>query len=227
MLRYLAIIQKINELIQFETQQGIRIEQRLVLVNFLKDFITRKSLEEIQNKSTIGTISNSIIDWYNQDADSNNRLLYVRLMIRLKEIKDNSSIPNLENKIRDFISDTIDINIIDKLLKKELNYLISFYPQEFRTAVKRIPEIFDKIYNLLPQEVIDQIIIDFINNHPQIVPDKLKLINYKVENPAQIVSPILDRVQGLEWTIQEQYLEVIAKMKCGNNPSLTERFYNI
>lgn len=221
------IIQKINELIQFETQQGTRIEQRLVLVNFLKDFFARKSLEEVQNKAIIGTISDSIINWYNQDTDPNSRLLYVRVMIQLKEIKDNSSIPNLEDRIRDFISNTINVDVIDKLLKKELNYFIDFCPQGFRTATGRIPEIFDEVYNFLSQGVIDQIIIDFINNHPQIVPDKLKLINYKVENSVQIVSPMLDKVQSLEWIIQEQYFEVIAKMKCGNDPSLTEKFYNI
>ena len=225
------IIQKINELIQFETQQGIRAEQRLVLVNFLKDFFDRKSiedlLEELQNKPVIGTISGSIVNWYNQDANPNNRLLYIRVMDRLRGIEDNSQTPSLEGRIRDFISNTINLDIIDKFSKKELTYFINFCPQEFRTAISRVPEIFDKVYNLLPKDVIDQIIIDFINNHPQVVLDKLKLINYKLENSIPIISSMLDKVQVLETAIQEQYFEMIAKMQCGDDRSLIESFCNI
>lgn len=221
------ITQKINDLIQFESQQGTRIEQRLVLVNFLKGFLARKSLEEVQNKSIIETISDSIINWYNQDADPYNRLLYVQVMIRLREVKDNSSVSNLDDRIRNFISDIINVDIIDKLSKKELNYFVSSYHQEFRTAIGRIPEIFDKVHNLLPQEVVDKVIIDFINSRPQIVSDKLKLIQYKVENPVQVVGAMLDKVQQLESSIQEQYFKSIAKMQCGKDPSLIERFYTI
>jgi len=225
------VIQKINELIRFETQQGTRIEQRLILVNFLKEFLNQKSinglLEESQNKPTTEAISTSIVNWYNQDANPNNRLLYFRVMNKLREIKDNNQIPNLESRIKHFISNMINIDIIDKFLKQELNYSINFCPQEFRTAIRRIPGIFDRVHNLLPKNIIDQIIIDLINSHPRVVPQKLKLINYKLENPVQVVSSMLSKQQNLENAFQEQYFYSIAKMQCGNDATQIERYYNV
>ena len=225
-------IQKINELMQFEVQQGIRIEQRLLLGDSLNKFLSQKSImdsmEEQQNKLTIETVSDTIVNWYNQDADSYNRLLYIRTMNKLKEIGGNDRKLSIEDRIRDFIANTINIEIMDKLSEQELDYFIDFHPQGFRVGIGRIPEIFDKIYNFLPQEIIDQVIIDFINNHPQIVPDKLKLIKYKVKDLIQIVSLMLDKQQNIEeLSLREQYFESIARMRVGDDPSLTEQFYNV
>lgn len=226
------VIKKINDLILFETQQGMRIEQRLILVNLLKRFLGQKPIKEAmgspQNKPIIETISDSIIRWYDQDTNPDNRLLYVRVMRILKEIEGNRQIPNIEDRIRNFISNTISLDIIDGLSKSELNYFVDFYSQELRiAAISRIPEIFDKIHTLLPQEIVDQVIIDFIRNRPQIVPGKLKFINYRVGNSVNIVSTMLSMIPNLETSLQDQYFESIAKMKCGNDASQIERFYKI
>ena len=184
-------------------------------------------LEKPENKKMIEIISSSIINWYNQDTNPDNRLLYVRVMNKLKEIKDNAQMSGLENQIRNFISDTINSDILDKLSKRELNYFIEFYPKGFLIATRRTHEIFDKTHNLLPNDTISKIIIDLINSHPEVIPDKLKIIKYSVENPVQIVSSMLDKLPNLDPNTQEKYIDSLAKMKCGNDPPLIERFYNV
>ena len=153
-------INKIIQLIQFEIQQTIRAEQRIALSNFLKNIFAKKSidalLEEIQDKSIIRIIAESIINWYDQDADPINRFYFVQVMIHLKEIQGNSYVQGFEERIRNFISGTINIDILDKIMNKELYYYFMYfvnnYRNEFHSVIVRIYDIFAKISNYISSE---------------------------------------------------------------------------
>ncbi len=220
-------LQKINELMQFEIQQGVRTEQRLLLAEWLREFLSsyKDAIEQLQNKTVIETLSGLLGQWYSQDGDPKNRLIYIRTMRKLERIEGNARASAIENVVRGYVS-TLPPQIIGEFSEQELKELISLYPQEFRTASITHPEFFYSISKFLPKSEIDQIIIGLVNSQPAVVPEILKSIDYELENPAQVVSAMLDRAPSFgNQSLEEEYYDAVARMKCGNDAGQIDKFY--
>lgn len=224
------VVAKISELVVHETQQGLRDEgkQRILLAEWISRFVSKhqKEISGLEDKAVPETITRNIIDsWYLQDTDIPRRIIYIKTLLRLKPLVLSLE-PNIDSTLRSFVIAVDEAAALEIIKDKELKELANTLPQELAQAAIGNPAVFDIAHDLLPVEQIDQVIIQYINSNPTVVPEKLDNVGYKVSNLVSIVTAMLGKMPFPDMSLTESYYDAVSKMRCGEDPTQIDKFYN-
>ena len=147
------------------------------------------------NIESISFLSKHVIDWYNKDGDWNHRVGYIQIMRLLRKNEQNDQLAFLNDRIQEFTANA-PYSSYQILDKVTLEWLITSFSSHFRvSAVRELPILDLGIRYVNPNEI------------------------------GYLVSDLLDRVTSLATDQKEPYYDAIIKLKCANDPSLINRFY--
>jgi len=220
------VLSKIQDLMAFETQQGLRQEQRLFLTNWLVRFTEKhkEAINQLKDKTHIEAISNNLINsWYPQDSNWPNRINYFELANGLKNIEGNPLSDQLEVSIlRDFVSNAPYEDCIEILDGKRVEKLAKRFPEGFQAASLRDLRIFMKGYRALSAEQNQKVVIHLIDSKPDEALQVLDIPKARnnIANPSELVSKILNKAPEVSLPPKEGYYDNAAKLITKNRAKI-------
>lgn len=191
------VLDKFLELIRFESTQEVR-EQRLWLSKEISRLILnlKDKLDQIQDKAKIQEISSNISNWYSQDGNWENRVIYIKAIQNLGSLQNNPVLSQLESNSRDFTNNA-PFESFQRIGKRPTEELASKYPDEFRNASIRDLQILEFGLKGLPEEQL----------------------------PA-LVTNLLDRSKGFTPVEEKKpYFDYITKLRCADDSNLISQFH--
>lgn len=191
-------IEKYIELIKHENQQGgVRFDQRALLITKLNEFLTKHvtTLHDVVGKQTIQELSNLLIEWYNNDGEWEHRSIYIQTINHLSKIGENPEATTLEDRIREYTENAPYESYL-KIGENSLKDLVNKYTNEFISLGVRDLRVLNLGLQYLSQEQLPTLIAELLN-----------------------------KIASLPVDQKEPYLDIVGELRAGNDPNLTERFY--
>lgn len=191
------VLDKFLELIRLESSQGVR-EQRLWISAVIHTLLIKlkDKLDQIQDKSKIQEISSNISNWYSQDGNWDNRVIYIQTIQNLGNLQGNPMASQLDSNSKDFTNNA-PFETFQKIGKRQAEELAAKYPDEFRNASIRDLRIFDFGIRGLPREQLSALITNLL--------DKSRTLSSPKE--------------------KKPYFDCITKLRCADDSSLISQFH--
>ncbi|MHC3130026.1 MAG: hypothetical protein IBV52_08145, partial [Candidatus Bathyarchaeota archaeon] len=219
-----SIVKKMDDLLKNENTKPYR-DQKENLSSRIEDVLNtfHEQTKNIPDPNVLNTFADTVTQGMNALSDLTQKRIFVFMCLKLVDLLKDPAKSNINTLIRNLFN-TAGIEsikfIFDKFDKKGKEELIEEYRGTFDQRVLQQQPIFDLLYPISPKDVRTQWFIKLINSAPERATQKLKELDYKVDDKKDVVGALLRKAQGI--TVQEKEIlyEAINKMKCANDSEL-------
>ncbi len=139
------ILIKFISYIEYENTQGVRLESRMMITDYLKRIVKKAEGEQIDDVSIIQRISDYTVRWFNE-ADWIQRGGYVGLLTELYKRNENPLKTQIGEQLIQFLN-SAPYEAFEQIQISVRRNLAKTFPPEFSNTLNREPRIQDLMKN--------------------------------------------------------------------------------
>ena len=222
------VITSFQNLLNNENQKPYRKEKENLLKCIENIFdVLYDHILNITDKTVLNSFADIITQGINKLEKWDQRKIFIFICLKIVNMLEGSPHSNINTLIQSFFTNT-DIDsikfVFKKLSEKEQTELITQYLTVFNTKVLQQQSIFDFLYPLASKDVRIKWITSLINTSPQRASEKLKELNYKVDDKKKVVETLLQTAGRVAVGEKKNLYDAINQMKCANDAKLRNDF---
>lgn len=219
-----SIVKKMDDLLKNENTKPYR-DQKENLLSRIEEVLNtfHDQAKNIPDPKVLNTFADTVTQGMQALSDLTQKRIFVFTCLKLVDLLKDPAKSNINTLIRNLFNkagiESIKF-IFDKFDKKGKEELIEEYRGTFDQRVLQQQPIVDLLYFISQKDVRTRWFIKLINSVPERATQKLKELDYKVDDKKNVVGALLRKAQGA--TVQEKEIlyEAINKMKCANDSEL-------
>ena len=222
------IITPLQNLLKNENQKAYR-EEKENLLNCIGDVfdVLYDQILNIPDKSVLNSFTDIIIQGMNAIENWNQKKIFIFICLKIVDMLEGSWHSNINTLIQNFFTNA-DIDsikfVFNKLSEEEKKELVTKYSGVFQQRVLQHQSIFNFLYPLAPQDIRIQWMTNLINSQPQRASEKLKELNYKLDDKKRVVEALLQTAGRAAINEKKNLYDAINQMKCANDAKLRSDF---
>lgn len=221
------LIARTTELLNTENSKPFRPQKEIFLASIEKILAT--FYEEIENvpNDILNLFAEKVTQGINKISDIPQKKIFVLSCLKIYSfLRDEAKKTDVNNAIATFMQSADEENlrfVFDKLDREEKEELIKRYGAIFNERVTQQPAVFEFLYTISPQDIRTQWLINLVSSVPGRAVQKLRDLNYQVDDKRKVVEALLAKVEGIPFQEKGVFYEAINKMKCANDAELRNR----
>ena len=218
------LIKRISELLETENSKPFRPQKENFLASIEKILTTfYKEIENVPNDN-LNPFAEKVTQGINAISDIPQKKIFVLSCLKIYSLlRDEAKKTEVNNAIATFMQ-SADVDnlkfVFDKLSEEEKEEIIKRYVDIFNQRIVPHQPVLVYLYPIAPQEIKTQWLIHLINSAPGRAIQKLRDLNYKVDDRRKVAQALLAKVQEIPFQEKGAFYEAVNKMKCANDAEL-------
>jgi len=225
-----AMLEKLASLLATQNKAPETPEKEMAIKQTLEktELVLKNYSTIIRDKQKADALSDILVQGISKYGEQEKKSWFLPTLLYLNSIISDSKKPAVEQAIKSFTQSATSPVIESFLANKDEEFQQLFFQstkEDFEVRATKEKDILDLIWELEDETDRDALLVKLLGTpNYTFALDKLEEGNYRVVDPPNIVSLLLDKTTSLAAPEKTPLLNAINKMKCAKNKKLREAY---